>query len=191
MAVPKEKQRVINGINTNLLADTIRSIRNRPQIAKFKFRANNKWVTGAHCTTTIKDFYGVEKEDTSRTRPFVLEADEPAVLLGEDHGPNATEAALYALASCLNATFVYYAATKGVKLDELEFTLEGDMDIQGFLGISDQIRRGFQNITVTCRVRGDATREKLEELCQLARQHSPVFNIVTNKVPVTVRTEVL
>jgi uncharacterized OsmC-like protein len=97
---------------------------------------------------------------------------------------------LHALASCLNTTFVYYAAAQGIKLEELEFQLEGDLDLQGFLGIAPhKVRNGFQNIRVICKVKADAPKEKLEELCRLAQMRSPVFDIVTNSVPVSIKLE--
>jgi uncharacterized OsmC-like protein len=177
MQVATSKQKIVNGVNVDLLYGTIDTIKDKPELARFKLRAINEWIDGAHVRTTIKDFYGAGKEDKSRSKPFVLEGDEPAVLLGEDHGPNATEAALHALASCLNTTFVYYAAAQGIKLEELEFQLEGDLDLQGFLGIAPH------------KVKADAPKEKLEELCRLAQMRSPVFDIVTNSVPVSIKLE--
>ena len=116
----------------------------------------------------------------------MLDADEPEVLLGHDRGPNATEAALYALGSCLSATFMLYASNRGIKVRELEIDLEGALDVRGILGISDSLRNGFQTINVTFRVEADATPEQIAELVELAQQRSPVFDIVTHATPVYV-----
>jgi len=111
---------------------------------------------------------------------------EPAVLLGTDTGPNPAEALLHALAACLTTSLVYVAAARGVKLTEVESTLEGDMDLQGALGLSDDVRNGFEKIKVTFRVKGDAPDEKLRELVARAQQQSAVFDSINGGVPVEV-----
>jgi uncharacterized OsmC-like protein len=146
-------------------------------------------VDGAHCRSTIQDFRAGGQEDTSRARAHVLEGDEPTTLLGEDKGPNATETLLHALAACLNASFIYHAAAQGIKVHELEFDVEGDIDLNGFLGLNEQVPSNFQQIRVTCRARADAPREKIEELCEYAQKRSPVFNSVSRPVPVHVMLE--
>jgi len=191
LAQTKVTEKVINGVNVNKLHDAIVTCRDNPEMAVFKFRAMNRWVCGGHCSTTIQDFYGLGREDTTRSKPFVLEADEPEALLGEDYGPNATEAVLYALSSCLVTTCIYHAAAHGIKIDQLELDLEGELDLRGFLGISDDIRRGYQNIKAVFRIKSDAPREKLEQAMQMAQKYSPVFDIVTNKVPVTAELQTL
>jgi uncharacterized OsmC-like protein len=179
----------MNGVDVDQLFGTVDVIKDKPEIAKFKFRAKNKWVNGGHNRTTVKDFYGAGKEDTSRTKPFVFEEDEPPVLLGEDHGANPVEYALTALAGCLTTSLVYHAAARGIRIDEVESKLEGDLDLRGFLGMSENVRNGYENIRVTFNVKADAPREKIEELVELAQKRSPVFDIVSNAVPVSVKLE--
>ncbi len=183
------KQKIINGVNVEQLLSTIDTIRDKPEIAKFKFRATNKWVNGGHNRTASKDFYGAGQEDTSRPNPLVFEEDEPPVLLGENHGANPVEYALTALAGCLTTSLIYHAAARGIKIDEVESKLEGDLDLHGFLGLSDSVRNGYENIHVTFKVKADAPKEHLEELIELAKKRSPVFDIVTNSVPVSVKLE--
>jgi uncharacterized OsmC-like protein len=125
-------------------------------------------------------------EDSSRAEPFVLEGDEPPVLLGGNAGPNAVEAVLHALASCLAVGFVYNAAALGIKVERLDFDLEGDLDLHAFLGLSDTMRPGYQGIRLTYRIVTDAPREKVEELCDYVQKTSPVLDIIRNPVPVTV-----
>lgn len=179
--------KIINGVNVDQLFGTIDVIKQKPEIAKFKFRATNKWVNGGHNTTTIKDFYGAGQEDTSRAKPFVMEADEPAVLLGEDAGANPTEYLLAALAGCLTTSMVYHAAARGIKIESIESTYEGDLDLQGFLGLAGKVRNGYEGIRVTFKIKADAPEETLQELIEIAQQRSPVFDIVTNPVPVKVQ----
>jgi len=181
--------KLINGVNVDQLFGTINAIQETPSLAKFNFRARNKWINGGHNRTTIKDFYGAGQEDTSRQMTFVLHNDEPAVLLGEDNGANPVEFVLHALAGCLTTSLVYHAAARGIQLEEVESQLEGDLDLHGFLGLSDQVRNGYEGIRVTFQIKADAPQETLEELCELAQKRSPVFDIVSHPVPVTVRLQ--
>ena len=175
-----------NGVDSQQLYGTLDAIKADPSIAKFQFRARNRWIDGAHNRTTIRDFYAANQEDTSRTADFVIEAGEPAILLGKDTGANPAEYLLHALAACLTTSLVYVAAARGVHLTEVESTLEGDMDVQGALGLSDDYRNGFEQIRVSFSVKGDAPDEKLREIVTRAYQRSAVFDMVTNGVPVTV-----
>lgn len=182
------EQKIVNGLDVELLAESMDEMRDNPDVGKYKFRAKNVWVNGAHCRSTIKDFSaaGIEGE---HEKIHVLEGDEPSGLLGEDNGPNATEALLHALGACLNASFIYHAADQGIRIDQLEFEIEGDLDLNGFLGLDQQVPSNFQHIRVKCKVQADAPREKLEELCEYAQKRSPVFNSVIRPIPVDVTLE--
>ena len=182
-------QTAVNGVNIDQLVGTIDAIKANPELARFKFRAKNEWIGGGHSRTRIQSFYGAGQEVTSRSKPFVLEGDEPPVLLGENNGPNAVEAVLHALASCLSVGFVYNAAAQGIQIDSLEFDLEGDLDLHAFLGLSDKVRPGYENIRLTYRVKSNAPRDKLEALCDYVQKTSPVLDIICNPVPVTIELE--
>jgi uncharacterized OsmC-like protein len=177
---------LINGVNVDQLVGTVNAIKQNPDLARFQFRARNEWLEGGHSRTFIQGFYGAGQEDASRTKPFVLEGDEPPVLLSANAGPNAVEAVLHALASCLAVGFVYNAAAQGINIESLEFELEGDLDLHAFLGLSDQVRPGYENIRLSYRVKSDAPREKIVELCNYVQKTSPVLDIIRNPVPVTV-----
>ncbi|MFC1475429.1 OsmC family protein [Candidatus Zixiibacteriota bacterium] len=175
-----------NGVNVEQLVQTVKAIKDNPGLAQFRFRASSKWLNGGHSRTTVQGFYGAGQEDTSRTKPFVLEGDEPAVLLGNDAGPNAVESVLQALASCLTVGFVYNAAAQGITVKSLEFDLEGNVDLHGFLGLSEDVRPGYAGIHLTYRTDCDAPPEKVAELWAHVKKTSPVLDILTNPVPVTI-----
>jgi len=177
---------VRNGVDTDQLYGTLDAVKADPELATFRFRVRNRWIAGAHNRSTIRDFYAAKQEDTSRDAEFVLDAGEPAILLGSDTGPNPAEYLLHALAACLTTSLVYVAAARGVRLTEVESTLEGDMDVRGALGIDDEYRNGFERIRVSFAVKGDAPEEKLREVVARAERRSAVFDMVTNGVPVTV-----
>jgi uncharacterized OsmC-like protein len=175
-----------NGVDTDKLFGTLDAIKAQPEIARFAFRVRNRWIDGAHNRSTIQGFYAALQEDTSRTTAFKVDAGEPQILLGEDTGPNPAEFLLHALASCLTTSLVYVAAARGVRLTEVSSTLEGNMDVRGALGLSDEVRNGFEDIRVSFRIKGDAPPEKLQEIAARAQARSAVYDMVTRGVPVTV-----
>jgi uncharacterized OsmC-like protein len=175
-----------NGVDTEQMYGTLDAIKAQPELGVFQFRATNHWIDGAHNRTTIQSFYGAGQEDSTRQAAFTLDAGEPAILLGTDTGPNPAEALLHALAACLTTSLVYVAAARKVRLTEVSSTLEGDMDVRGALGLSDEVRNGFSRIRVNFKVKGDAPPEKLREVVQRAQARSAVFDMVTNGVPVEV-----
>lgn len=176
---------IVNGVNVTELFNTIDAIKGQSEIANFNFRASNKWINGAGNRTTIKDFDGA-CQTFDRESPFVIDKDEHPILLGNDTAANPVEYALAALAGCLTTSLVYHAAAQGIRLDEVESTYEGNLDLHGFLGLDENVRNGYKDIRITFRVKGDAPPAKLRELVDLAQKRSPVFDIVTNGVPVKV-----
>ncbi|HEU5300402.1 MAG TPA: OsmC family protein [bacterium] len=179
----------LNGVNVQQLVGTVNAIKGNPDLARFRFRAETDWIEGGHSRTAIMGFYGAGQEDASRVKPFVLEGDEPPVLLGGNAGPNAVEVVLHALASCLAVGFIYNAAARGITVQQLGFRLEGDLDLHAFLGLSDRVRPGYENIRITYRVKADAPREQIAELCDYVQKTSPVLDIIRNPVPVTLALE--
>ena len=188
MELAKEKQRIVNGVNVDALFDTIDAIKDNPVIAEFQFRANNKWINGGHNHTTIKEFYGAQKVH-AHEKPFELDADEPPLLLGEDLGPNPVEYALKALAACVTTALVYHAAAKGIEIRGVESRLEGDLDLRGFLGISEDVPVGYEKIRVYFKIDADISDEEKEELIRMGEKYSPVFNTITKATPVSAQLD--
>lgn len=183
------QDKFVNGLNVDLLNKSMDDMRSDPTLGKFVFKANNEWIDGAHCRSTIKDFDASNEPDVSRHTIHVLESDEPAALLGQDYAPNATETLLHALAACLNASVIYHAAAQGIRVEELEFEIQGHLDLNGFLGVDEEVPSNFGHIEVKCKVKADATIEQMQELCEYAQKRSPVFNTVIKPVPVNVTLE--
>ncbi len=175
---------VRNGVDTAALFATLDAVKGDPGIAKFQFRATNRWISGTHNQSTIEGFFGAHQEMTHR-ETFRFDADHPAVLVGADQGPTPVEYVLHALAACLTAGLANIAAARGVRLTEVSSTVEGDIDLLGILGLSDEVRNGFEGIKVSFRVRGDDP-EKLRQVVEQSRRRSAVYDIVTNGVPVTI-----
>src|SRR5688572_6537242 len=120
----KHALELTNGIDTARLFETVESIRKSPNLAVFRFRLNNNWLGGGRNRSVIQNFYGAGEEDSTRKKPFVLDADEPAVLLGSDTAPNPVEYLLHALAACVTTSMVYHASAKGIRIAEVESRVE-------------------------------------------------------------------
>lgn len=180
-------QKELNDVDLGQLTDTIDAIGDDPGIAKFRFRASNEWLGGARSRTEIQSFRHAGEEDASRSEPFYMEGDEPNVLLGSDQAPNAVEAVLHALGSCLAVGFSYHAAAQGIEVERLEMEIEGVLDLHGFLGLSEDVRPGYHDITVRYEVDCDAPSERVDELCEHVQKTSPVLDMLRN--PVSVKVE--
>ncbi|MFP5256176.1 MAG: OsmC family protein [Acidimicrobiia bacterium] len=177
-----------NGVDTATLFATLDAVKQAPAAAQFQFRARNRWVSGTHSQSTIHDFFGVG-EERSHAVATVHDVDHPAVLVGTDQGPTPVEYVLHALAGCLTAGLANIAAARGIELTEVTSTVEGDIDLNGILGLDPDVRNGFQQIRVSFDVKGDAPAEKLQELVEQSRARSAVFDIITGSVPVTVEVQ--
>jgi uncharacterized OsmC-like protein len=175
-----------NGVDTEKMFATLDLIKAQPELARFQFRATNHWIDGPHNRSTIKGFYAAGGDDDTRGEAFEIDAGEPAILLGTDTGANPAEYLLHALAACLTTSIVYVAAARKVQLISVQSTLTGDMDVRGALGVDEEPRNGFERISVSFRVTGNAPQEKLREIVERAKARSAVYDMVTNGVPVDV-----
>ncbi|HET8668307.1 MAG TPA: OsmC family protein [Terriglobales bacterium] len=181
-------EKIVNGVNVEELFNSIETIKATPGAAKFRFHLDNKWLEGGHNRSIVKNFHGGGDEIT-RDKAFTIEADEPPALLGEDRAPNPVEFLLKALAACVTSSIVYHAAAKGIAIEQMECSVEGDLDIRGFLGLDKNVRNGYQQIRMNFRVKADLNDTELDELVQLGPTHSPVFDSLTKGVPVIVKAE--
>jgi len=177
-----------NGVDTATLFATLDAVKAAPEAAKFQFRATNEWLSGTHNRSTIADFYGVGEERVHE-HTFTFDADHPAVLVGRDNGPTPVEFVLHALAACLTAGLANIAAARGIKLTQVRSTVTGDIDLNGILGLNPEVRNGYERITVRFAIHGDAPAEKLRELVEQSRARSAVYDVITNRVPVTIEVE--
>jgi uncharacterized OsmC-like protein len=183
---PMTKTTMLNGVDRQQLFGTIEAVKSNPAIARFQFRLANQWINGGENQSRIDDFTGA-CEELRHARPFVLVNDEPPVLLSGDKAPNPVEYVLHALAGCLTTSMVYHAAARGIAIRGVSTRFEGDLDLRGFLGLSQEVRRGFEAIRVVFDIDADCDDAAKQELIAMAEAHSPVFDIVSNGVPVACR----
>lgn len=177
---------MLNGLNVEVLVDTVNAMQARPEIGKFVFRANNQWLSGIASRTTVDGHYGLGEEHR-RSEPFQIMADHPSAMQGTDKAPNAMTYLLHAMAGCITASIMAHATARGIRVETVQSRFVGNIDLRGFLGLSDDVRCGFESIGVEIRIEGDADAETLRDLVDYARSRSPAFDVVTNGVPVDVR----
>jgi len=184
---PKRQPQPLNGVDTPTLFATINAVKGQPELAKFQFRATNKWQQGTHSRTTIESFSGAGGEHR-HAQTFAFDGDHPAVLVGRDQAPTPVEFLLHGIAACLTAGIGNIAAARGIQLDEVESTVTGDIDLRGILGISDEVRNGYQGISVAFKIKGDAPAETLRDIVEQSRRRSAVYDVLANgtRVAVTV-----
>lgn len=181
----QKTMKIVNGVDSEVLQNLIEFVQRDPSLARSNLRINNKWIKGGHNQSTVTDFYGAG-QDNLHEQAFVLDADEPPLLAGEDKGASPMEHLLHALAGCLTSTLVYHAAVLGIEIQDIESHLEGDLDIRGFMGLSEEVRKGYENIRVTFKVKTDEENiEKLKELMNF----SAVLDAISNTTPVDIQVE--
>lgn len=181
---PAQPRTRINGLDTRKMVETVEALKASPTLAKFEFRAHNRWISGGENRSTIKEFYGAGAEDESRSEPFTFTNGEPPVLLGHNEGANPVEFLLHALAGCVTTTTVLHAAARGIEIESLTTRLVGDIDLQGFLALDD-VPAGYRQIRIEMDIKAsNASDEELDDLLRFAEAHSPVCNTVCRPVPV-------
>jgi len=176
---------MVNGIHMDTLQGTVNAIAQEPELGACKFRATNKWLGGNHNCTTVTGFYGA-KQEMAHKQTFELHADEPPILAGNDEGANPVEHLLNALAACVTTSMVAHAAVRDIRIEELESELEGDIDLNGFLGLDEDVPKGFTDIRINFKVKSDV--KNLDRLKRLTA-FSPVFNTITQGANVEIRVE--
>jgi uncharacterized OsmC-like protein len=179
-----------NGIDTAQVYGTLDALKAQPELAHMEFRVSNRWIDGPHSRSTIQGLWAAGAEDTSRPEPFIVDASEPPVLFGHNEAPNPAEYLLHALAGCLTLTIVNVAAVRKVVLYEVTSTLRGVLDARGATGLDDGFRNGFERIEVEFAIRGDAPKEKLQEIVERTKARSVVYDMITNGVPVSLSADV-
>lgn len=175
----------VNGVDVSALHGAIETISDDHDVGTFTFRAETEWQDALKSVTTIDEFD--QAGETVHSHEFTLEGDEPEQILGERTGPNAVELLLGALGSCLSVGYAANAAAMNIELDDLRFEMDGEVDLRGFLGISEDVRPGFESISCTAFIESDATEEEIEQLRERVETTSPLVDAITNEVPLETR----
>ncbi|HSN81032.1 MAG TPA: OsmC family protein [Polyangiales bacterium] len=185
---PRREKRPLNGVDVPTLFATINAVAEQPELAKFQFRASNEWIKGTHSRSRIEGYSGAGGEH-AQTGDFEYDGDHPPVLCGAGNAPTPVEFLLHALAACITAGIGNVAAARGITLESVETHVEGDIDLRGLLGISDQVRNGYQGIRLAFKVKGDADAETLRKVVSQSTARSAVYDVLTNGVPVSIEVD--
>lgn len=188
MSTQNTTARKINGVDIDKLQATLAAIEATPKLAEFNFRLTNQWQGTARNRSEFTGFHGA-CEDFKHQTKFVMEVDEPEVLLGTNTGPNPGEVILHAVTSCVTTSMVLHAAARGFEIEAIESSVDGDIDLQGFLGLRDDVPKGYQCIRLNFRIKADCSDEQLQEIGKLGPTYSPVYNCVAPGVPMEVTFE--
>ncbi len=151
-----EKPTVDNGVNVEALLGAREALTAAPEAARFQWRARCEWVYGTHSRTTVQDYSGLGAEQTHRQQ-FVFEGDHPELFAAEDNGATPVEAVLAGAGRLPDRGVASVATNRGVQLRSVRAVLEGDMDLQGILGIDPDVRNGFSGIRVRYEIDADAS----------------------------------
>ncbi len=176
----------MNGLNLEVMGQTVDALIRDPGLAQFQFRARNRWINGGENRSTIKEFFGAGAEDTSRSQAWEFTNGEPPVLLGTNEGANPVEYLLHALAGCITTTTVLHAAARGIAIRSLSTELIGDIDLQGLLALDETVPASYRQIQVKVDIEADCSDEELDELLRFAQAHSPVCTTICRPIPVLV-----
>jgi uncharacterized OsmC-like protein len=180
-----ETPQLPNGVNVEALLGAREAFKGDTSLTKFTWRARNEWVDGTHSRSTFEDFSGVGAEQ-SHHGPQVHEADHPALFAAQDNDSTPVEFVLHALAACLTGGVAAVAANRGITLNSVTSVIEGDMDIQGILGMDPSVRNGYSNVRVSFEIDADASPEDVEALVQQSQKRSAVYDILTGVTPVEI-----
>ncbi len=180
-----EASPVDNGVNVEALLGAREAMTAAPPAAAFVFKTNTEWVNGTHSKTTIEKFFGVGEEQSHR-QAFELETDHPELFASQDNGVSPPEMVLAGLAGCLTAGIASVAQNRGIQLNSVEASIEGDMNLFGILGIDSDVRNGFSGIRVSYKIDADATDAEIQAVVAQSQKRSAVYDIVTNPTVVTV-----
>ena len=176
---------ILNGVNVSGLLETVDAIKDNPEIAQYNFRAVNTWLGGDRNRSTMKEFSGALTEHRTGVQAFIADNGAPEVLFGDDAAPSPAEWLLHALIGCLTTTTAYQAAAQGIPIEAIDGEIDGDLDLRGFLGLSEKVRKGYSAIRVRLRVKTKAAPEAIKALAGM----SPVYDVVANSVPVSLTVE--
>ncbi len=174
-----------NGVNVAALLEAREALSQAPEAAQFQWRAKCEWVQGTHSRSTVEGFFGLGEEQQHKSQ-FTFDADHPEVFASEDHGATPVEIVLAGLASCLTAGVASVAQLREIQLNSVTATVEGEMDIQGILGVDSDVRNGFGGIKVTYDIDADATPEEIKAIVAQSQKRSAVYDVITNPTNVTV-----
>jgi uncharacterized OsmC-like protein len=169
-----------NGVNTQILNTVYNSMQNQPEVAKATFSVKSEWNGGFSVTSSSKGFR-IGSQNIERGTEYRTQYDFPNQLSGEGRGPTVCESCMGSLAACITQTIVAHATSRGIQIDNIDINVEGDVDLRGFTGISNDVRPGAQQFRVNMNIKSNtASKEQINELREIGKRFSPAFDTLSN-----------
>jgi uncharacterized OsmC-like protein len=166
------KNAPVNGLDLAALGEKVEAIQADPSKGIAGFDVVTRWKGQTRSETEISGFnLGGERI----TRAHTIVADEPLELLGEDRAPNPQELLMAAFNACITVGYVAGASLKGINLESLEIRTRGELDLRGFLGLSDSVPPGYENVDYVVTIKGDGSAADFEEIHQTVMKTSPNY----------------
>ncbi len=173
--------RTANGIDVEALHTTIEAVKQNPGLGQCTFHARTVWKGGFRNQAEIGDYVQAERP-VDRGRTFHLWGDHPEALLGQNTGPAAVETLIAAAGTCIAGGWAMFGAAMDIPVEALEIDLEGDIDLQGSMGLAQGVRPGLERIRGIIYVKSPASDEQLQQLKETVEKLSPVVDSL--RVPV-------
>lgn len=160
------------GFDLDQLQGLIGAVAEQPERGQTVWQAKTAWERGFRSQARIRD--------------FTIPMDEPGALGGSDTAPNMVEMVLGAYGCCLTTGYVMNAALQGIELEGVEITVDGDLDLNGFFGLSSEVSPGYSDVRAQVRlIAPKATEEQIAALHALVTRTSPVGCILERPVRVS------
>lgn len=183
----KIKAEPINGIDVEALHGFVGKVTTDPAAGLVSFGVVTTWQGGTRTRATILP---IQLGDSCLERSFVIEADEPAELLGTNKAANPQELLLAALNACVTATYATHAAAMGIELMSLSICTKGTLDLRGFLGIEPAINPGYDRVEYEVEIESLAEKATLESLHARVQATSPNYHNFARAIELKTRLTV-
>ena len=154
MPDPKKTEHpgVINGIDVDAVQGLIETIKSDTGKGMTHWNVSSTWQEGTHSRAQVQSF---EIGGAEIRRSFTIDIDEPAELGGANLHANPQEYLLAALNACMVVGYAALCSLNGIRLDKLEITTEGEIDLRGFFGIEPHTSPGYDSLRTRVTIKGD------------------------------------
>ena len=177
----------INGVNLQQLGGLLNTLKEHPDASEARFYVKTEWTCqdegdsgGFYVRSSCKDFQ-LGNQTIQRNNTYAMVFDFPPEFSGEGKGPTVCEACMSSLGACITQTIVAHATARGINIDSVTIDLEGNVDLQGFTGLSTDTRPGAQGFQLNVNIKSStASKEQISQLYEIGKRYSPAFDTLTN-----------
>ena len=177
----------INGVNPQQWGGLLNTIKNHPDTSEAKFFVKTEWKCededdsgGFYVRSSCKDFQ-LGGQTIQRNKSYAMVFDFPPQFSGEGKGPTVCEGCMSSLGACITQTIVAHATARSINIDSISIDIEGNIDLQGFTGLSTDTRPGAQGFRLNVNIKSTTvSKEQISQLYEIGKRFSPAFDTLTN-----------